>query len=148
MPLALVEDLFFQATTRGGRPIDRIIDGKVAFQNVTETIGSALGTIASQGSVLAAANGGGAGNALGALAAVGAISSIISANVKPKADVRYWNNLPETLHVSSLKLAALPAKINVALSDADGKPVPSDQLRVQSWIDKNGNGLIWIKSRN
>jgi hypothetical protein len=148
MPLALAEDIFFQATTRGGRPIDRIIDGKVAFQNVTETIGSTLTTLASEGSVISAAYGGGVGNKLGALAAVGAISSIISANVKPKADVRYWANLPETVHVSSLQLAALPAKVNVALRDAEGKPVPSDQVRVQSWIDKNGNGLIWIKSRN
>jgi tetratricopeptide (TPR) repeat protein len=148
MPLTLVDDVFFQASTRGGRPIDRIIDGKVAFQNTTETIGSALGTIASEGSVISAANGGGGGRILGALAAVGAISSIISVNVKPRADVRYWANLPETLHASSLNLRALPATVNVALSDADGNPVPNEQVRVQSWIDKNGNGLVWIKSRN
>jgi tetratricopeptide (TPR) repeat protein len=146
--LAPVEDVYMQATTRGGRPIDRIIDGKVAFQNTTEAIGSAFGTIAAEGSLLQAANGGGShGNALGALAAVGAISSIISANVKPRADVRYWNNLPDTLHLTTLQHRGLPANVKVKLFDAQGNPVDSEQLRVQSWIDPRGNGVVWIKSR-
>ena len=146
--MSQVEDVFFQASTRGGRPIDRVIEGKVAFQNVTETIGGTLGTIASEGSVISAASGGGGGRALGALAAIGAISSIISANVQPKADVRFWANLPETLHAASLRLAGPPAHVGVTLADADGKPVSADTVRVQTWFDKNGNGVIWIKTRN
>lgn len=146
--LALVEDLFFQASTRGGRPIDRVIDGKVAFQNKTEAIGSALGIISSEGSVLGAAFNAGGGRALGTIAAVGAISSLISVNVKPKADVRFWANLPETLHIASVSGTDLPHKITATLFDADGKPVALDQVQIHSWIDKNGNGLIWIKSRN
>lgn len=146
--LDLVEDIFFQASTRGGRPIDRVIDGKVAFQNTTEVIGSVLGTIASEGSVLSAAVGGGNGNTLGAIAAVGAIASLISVNVKPKADVRFWANLPETLHMASISNTGMPKKITVALFDQGGQQVTSDQLQVHSWIDKNSNGLIWIKSRN
>ena len=148
LPMTLVEDVFFQASTRGGRPIDRVIAGKVTFQNVTGTVGTTLANLASEGSVIAAAGGGGGGRTLGALAAVGAISSIISANVQPKADVRFWGNLPETLHAASLRLAAPPAKVAVTLADAEGKPVPADTVRVQTWFDRNGNGLIWIKTRN
>lgn len=142
------EDLFYQAATRGGRPIDRIINGKVAFQETTAKIGDVLGTIASEGNVFRAAYGGTSGRALGGLAAVGAIASIISANVKPRADVRYWNNLPESLHLLALKADAAPRDITALLKDEAGNPVPVDTLVIRQFRDKNGNGLVWIKSRN
>lgn len=146
--MAPVEDLFFQAGTRGGRPIDRLINGKVQFQNITGTVGDVLGTIASEGSVLQSASGGGHGRALGAIAAVGAIASIISANVKPRADVRYWANLPETLHVTAISAASAPQAIAAMLTDENGNAVPVESLQIQQWRDKRGNGLIWIKTRN
>lgn len=146
--VALAEDVFFQASTRGGRPVDALIAGKVVFQKVTGDVGAALGALASEGSVISAAYGGGGGRALGAIAAVGAISSIFSANVKPRADVRYWNNLPETLHFGTVQYQGLPQNVNVTLFDEQGQPVPAESLRIQKWIDKNGNGLVWIKTRN
>ncbi|MEH6437937.1 tetratricopeptide repeat protein [Massilia sp. DD77] len=146
--VALAEDVFYQASTRGGRPVDRLIEGKVAFQNTTGAIGEALGTIASDGSVYAAAAGGGGGRALGAVAAVGAIFSMVSVNVKPRADVRYWNNLPETLHIGTVNYQGLPGNVNVTLFDDKGQQVPADTLRIQKWIDKKGNGVVWIKTRN
>lgn len=146
--LALGEDLFFQASTRGGRPVDRLIEGKVAFQNTAGNVGQALGTLASDGSVVSSAFGGGGGRALGAVAAVGAIASLVAVNVKPRADVRYWNNLPEILHIGAVQWSGLPAKVDVALFDEQGRPVPAEALRIHKWIDRNGNGLVWIKSRN
>ena len=142
------EDLFYQAATRGGRPVDRLIAGKVTFQNVTGGIGEAAGSIASELSVWNAAAGGGSGNALGAVAAVGAIASIISVNVKPRADVRYWNNLPETVHMATLRDNGLPQQVKVALFDEAGQPVDSNTVQVHKWIDKRGNVLVWIKTRN
>ncbi|MGZ8289118.1 MAG: hypothetical protein ACXW2U_05160 [Telluria sp.] len=145
---ALVEDVFYQASTRGGRPIERLIAGKASFKDTTAQVGTALTSIASESSVMMAAVGGtGGGRVMGGIAAVGAISSIISANVKPRADVRYWNNLPETIHAASFKHAGLPANISVKLFDESGNPVQSDKLAINKWIDKNGNVLIWIKSR-
>jgi len=146
--LAQAEDLFFQASTRGGRPVDRLIEGKVAFQNVAGGIGEAAGSIASELSVWNAAAGGGHGNALGAVAAVGAIASLVAVNVKPRADVRYWANLPETVHVAALPHKGLPSSVNVALFDEAGQPVSVDNVQVHKWIDKRGNVLVWIKTRN
>lgn len=144
----LIEDVFYQASTRGGRPIDRLIAGKASFKDTTGQIGMALTSIASESSVMMSAVGGtGGGRVMGGLAAVGAISSIISANVKPRADVRYWNNLPETIHATSFRHAGLPEKISVTLFDEGGAPVQPDKLAINKWIDKNGNVLIWIKSR-
>jgi hypothetical protein len=146
--LGQVEDVLFQASTRGGRPVDRLIAGKVSFKETTGQVGQVLGTIASEGSLISAATGGGGGQALGALAAVGAISSIVSANVKPRADVRYWANLPETIHAASFHPTGLPSAIQVQLFDQKGAPVPIDKPVINKWIDKNGNVIVWIKTRN
>lgn len=143
-----VEDVFFQASTRGGRPVDRLIAGKVSFKNTASTVGNTLATIASEGSVISAATGGGGGRELGALAAVGAISAMISANVKPRADVRYWANLPETIHAAAFRLPGLPQSIQLQAFDTAGNAVPLDKPAIRQWIDRNGNVLIWIKSRN
>lgn len=150
-PLRLfpMEDLFWQATHRGERAIDRIIDGKVTFQTTAATAGDAMGRIASEGSVLSAAVGGGGGAALGGLAAVGAIASLVALNVKPAADVRYWNNLPETLHVATLRTGAGgPPEVSVRLFDEAGQPVNSTALVVRQWLDPRGRRLVWIKSRD
>ncbi|HET8748993.1 MAG TPA: hypothetical protein VFM98_25595 [Ramlibacter sp.] len=149
-PLRLyrMEDLFWQATHRGERAIDRIIDGKVQFQAGTAAAGDALGRIASEGSVVSAAVGGGGGAALGGLAAVGAIASLVALNVKPAADVRYWNNLPETLHVATLHTGGSEPEVAVRLFDEAGQPVSSPALVVRQWRDPRGNRLVWIKSRD
>ncbi|KQQ96879.1 hypothetical protein ASF77_02535 [Massilia sp. Leaf139] len=146
--IAQAEDVFYQATTRGGRPVDRLIAGKVAFQNVAGGIGEVAGTLASDLSVWNAASGASSGNALGAVAAVGAIASLVAVNVKPRADVRYWANLPETVHMTALRHDGLPGKIEVALFDEAGQPVAAENVRVHKWIDKRGNVLVWIKTRN
>ncbi|HBC20010.1 MAG TPA: hypothetical protein DC022_14990, partial [Alcanivorax sp.] len=36
------EDVFFQASTRGGRAVDRIIEGKVQFKQTTGNVGDAM----------------------------------------------------------------------------------------------------------
>ncbi len=148
-PLRLypMEDLFEQATHRGPRAIDRIIDGKVSFQNTTGSVGDALGKVASEGSLINSAVGGSAGAALGGVAAVGAIVSLVSASVKPRADVRYWSNLPETIHVAALDLEG-EAKVSASVLDAEGAAVKTDDLVQHQWTDRNGNKLVWIKTRN
>jgi tetratricopeptide (TPR) repeat protein len=147
-PLALVpmEDLYDQAIHRGPRTIDRIIDGKVTFQNTAGGAADALGTLASEGAVINAGLGGTAATALGGVAAIGAIASLVAVNVKPRADVRYWNNLPETLHVATLRSTDELA-LKTLLRDEAGRPVDVDGLAMHQWTDRNGNRLVWIKTR-
>lgn len=147
-PLRLyaMEDLYVQATHRGTREIDRIIDGKVTFQKATATVGELAGTLASEGSLINTAFGGNAGGALGGLAAAGAIVSLVSINVKPRADVRYWANLPESLHVATLGAGAAPLG-DAALLDEAGQRVVADELVRLQWTDPKGRRLVWIKSR-
>lgn len=147
-PLRLyaMEDLYVQATHRGERAIDRIIDGKVTFQNAAGSVGDVMGTIASEGSVISAAVGGGGGAALSGMAAIGAIASLVAVNVKPRADVRYWSNLPETLHFTALN-AAGPVELTASLLDEADQPVSPDTVVKQQWTDRKGNTLVWIRAR-
>ncbi len=148
-PLKLypIEDLYQQATHRGPRAIDRIIDGKVTFQKATGAAGDVAASIASEAGFINAAVGGSAGSAIGGLAAVGAIAALVSANVKPRADVRYWANLPETLHLATLARADSAAPAAVSLYDAAGQPVPLDSVVQRQWTDASGRRLVWIKTR-
>lgn len=147
LPLYRMEDLFWQATHRGERAIDRIIAGKVTFQNTAGNVGDTMGKIASEGSLLSAALGGRGGGALGGVAALGAVASLLAVNVQPRADVRYWANLPETLHVATLRTDG-KADVNVKLVDEAGKPVSSPALVTRQWTDPRGNRLVWIKTRD
>ena len=62
--------------------------------------------------------------------------------------MRFWGNLPETLHATTIKLDGAPENVRVTLKDDNGQPVAAENLRIHSWRDKNGNGLLWIRSRN
>lgn len=99
------ESLYRQAATRGGREVDAILAGKASFKQGAE--GMAQG--ASQGALTAlqmsnSYSAGGNYQAANTMAyaglAMGAFSLLSSAAAnaaKPQADIRYWDNLPESL---------------------------------------------------
>jgi len=98
--LGVNEDIYWQASSRGGRQIDRIIDGKVNFKSTTESVGSGLANLGTAGIYLAAPfEGSGNIGAVAALVGVGMMA--ISANAKVRADTRNWNNIPNLLHFTT-----------------------------------------------
>jgi tetratricopeptide (TPR) repeat protein len=107
LKLTELEDVYWQASTRGGRPIDRILAGKVQFKENMEGTGTALGALGTGGlahsrtikdrhrrqqAELASAG----------VMLLGALVSGIGDSVKPEADLRSWRNLPDRLHLTSL----------------------------------------------
>ena len=147
-PLYPIEDVFYQATTRGGREIDKILEGKVAFRQTTGTIGSVLAdssVILAQQSAIGTLGSGATGVAAG-FGAVGAISMLISANAKPRADTRQWTSLPDTIHVTTLASKKLASREGTLRFLRDGVSVREDlQLNIQT--DANGAGIAWMRSR-
>lgn len=93
---AIGADLFWQASTRGGRPVDKILEGKVQFQaNVAET-GDSLTRLGDAAAVAALARGStGTMNISSGLSALGGVAMLIAAKAKPHADTRYWETLPD-----------------------------------------------------
>jgi len=112
--LHLAEDLFFQATTRGGREMDKILAVKAGTKEATATAG-AVGVAAGLG-VMATANqyNYGNNNNAGAAMAAGAVVALIglmahaaAQNMTAEVDTRYWYSLPHSVFVATLP----PAKI-------------------------------------
>lgn len=143
-----MEDVFFQASTRGGRAIDRIVEGQIQFKENTRAVGSTLSTV-SQDSILAGASAA-AGGALGAgFAAVSLISVAadgLSASANTRADIRYWAGLPDTIHVIPVT-AAEGEPVVVRFLDQYDQPIPGLTDSTSFHFDGRGAGLAFATSR-
>ena len=98
--LGAMDDLSYQATTRGGRVMDHILANQAVFKRTTDTLGDAAlmsGLILAQNRKTQEAG-------LG-IAAVGLVSKMFSAATTPRADTRAWDNLPKFLTFGSMQLA-------------------------------------------
>lgn len=144
-----VEDVFYQASTRGGRTVDRIIEGHVKFKKSAEKVGSNL-TAVSDSNVLAgaaAASGGAVAAGAGLITAIGVASQGISARSKTRADTRYWHRLPDTVHVQTLRLTEDTGGLRVDFLDDNNKVLPGLTERAKVHFDQQGNGLVFASSR-
>jgi tetratricopeptide (TPR) repeat protein len=104
----LSEDVFWQATTRGGREVDQILAGKAQFKDGMAVAGSGLMAVGAL-TALSATNGHGGtnGSALAAgvgLVVMGAMAGAVAAATTPAADIRYWDNLPDRVHLATARL--------------------------------------------
>ncbi len=119
LAIAPADDLFFQATTRGGRVMDHVLGNKAVFKKTSDTVGNAALI---------------AGSALSfnddtqtaglALLAAGVFSKIISAATRPNADTRNWQNLPQYLSFAMLTLPAGEHDLTVEFLTAQGAVIP------------------------
>lgn len=107
--------LFAQATTRGGRPVDSILKGKANFKSTSETLGM-VGSMTGMSLMnqATATQNIGMANLGAAFSLFGAASSIVSSGVKPDADIRMWDSLPDRIAVATTQLAM----------ESDAGPVP------------------------
>jgi tetratricopeptide (TPR) repeat protein len=125
------DDLFFQARTRGGRVMDKVLANKAGFKTATDVAGD-VGLIG--GLIMAAEGRGDTRNAGIGLALAGALSKGVSALTKPEADTRYWNNLPQYLSFAALKIAPGDHELKVEFEDAHGNLLPQYTRRVNLHI--------------
>ena len=114
---AAAENLYVQATTRGTRQVDYVLEGKAAFKEGTGVAAGFLGT----GALIAAGQHSREGNiAAGVLGGLALISAVTSAATTPQADIRAWDNLPHSIYLMSFKLPPGPAAFEVrGLGPAD-----------------------------
>lgn len=110
------DDLYFQATTRGGRVMDHILANKAKFKSATDTAGN-VGLLGGAGLALFGGNRNTQIAGLGLMAA-GALSKITSAATTPEADIRSWDNLPLYLTFAAVPLA--PGHYTATVDFLDG----------------------------
>jgi tetratricopeptide (TPR) repeat protein len=133
--LALPEysNLAFQATTRGGRAFDAILDGKASLQNGMRNTAE-VGYLMTQSGVLP-------------LQVAGLLVTLVSGGahgkIKPDADVRAWDTLPRQVSVGvSAEPAMKPLAFRFAGEHAlaEGTPVMKAQA--------GKCGIAWSRSRS
>ena len=120
-PLTPAANLYTQASTRGGRAIDGVLNGKAQFKSGLETTST---LVSAMGSSFAQQMGGNALYAQGA----GALIGMFSKTVRPSADIRMWDSLPAMILVGTTRWgAAAPAPA------AKGKKKPASAAVPGSW---------------
>lgn len=98
-PMAQGASLYTQASTRGGRAIDGILNGKAQFKAGLETTSAIASTV---GSSVVQQMGGNMLYAQGA----GLLLNAFSKTVRPSADIRMWDSLPATILVGTTRWGA------------------------------------------
>lgn len=143
-----VEDIYWQASTRGGRPIDNILEGKVSFKDGTNVAGNVMMGVG-VATLLAGANyrSNEAMIAGAALTVLGLVAKGVSEAVRPEADARYWDNLPDGVHVASAALPDGAASVNVSFLDGSGNAV--ERLARTADVMRAGPcSLVWARARS
>lgn len=127
--VALAEDIYYQAITRGGRQIDGVNQGKAEFKDTTKTVGAVgmgggigLSQAATQNMQRSQSLGQGVSNTdltmgwvgIGMMAA-GLVSDVFSNATTPQADTRYWDTLPARIYLGAVvEHPAMPEPVQVA----------------------------------
>lgn len=123
----LLGDLAFQSTTRGGRPIQGILNGKASFKNNLDTAGDVAVNVGTATMMASAYSGDRDTAGVGlAVTALGALGKLISSAVAPKADLRYWSTIPSKIYVNqSLNIPSISSLDVKYLTVTDEqKPAP------------------------
>ncbi|MBA4135911.1 MAG: hypothetical protein C0518_01190 [Opitutus sp.] len=116
------DDVYFQATTRGGRTMDFILGDKAVFKDTTGAVGDAalVGALIAADRAAYRGSEGSAHTAL-ALAAAGIFSKVLSASANATADTRTWDNLPRYLSFAALRLPPGGHAATITFLDAHGR---------------------------
>lgn len=144
-----MEDIFFQARTRGGRPIDKILEGKAVFLESGLKIGTALTDTASTvilASTLFSNHSSATANIGAAIGGVGGVVTIIAMNAKPHADTRYWRNLPDLVHVYTLRDTG-NKEIVTGFTSTSGAPTELPPMTLKPLSHGPVGRLFWGRSR-
>ncbi len=135
------EDIYWQATTRGGRQVDRILAGKAEFKDNAVAVASvslALADIAFDVAEFQAwddhyEDDTDADEALAwglGLAVLGIGAAPTAEATVPEADTRYWDNLPAHIDFITLPAGAMPTE--VVFTDDYGTALGSQPARIRT----------------
>ncbi|MEQ1784364.1 MAG: hypothetical protein ABMA14_23670 [Hyphomonadaceae bacterium] len=160
------EDLYWQATTRGGRQVDKILAGKAEFKDGATVVGAVslqLADIALDVASWSASDDDyhhrrhhqhndkddddDSDDALmwaAGLAVIGVGALLVADSTAPEADTRYWDNLPAHIDYTTLPADVHPTE--AVFKDASGATLGSQPLRIH--LDPKGQcSLVYVKSR-
>ncbi len=129
--LPVYDDLYYQATTRGGRVMDFVLKNKAVFKDNSNKAGDVLMATGAAVAQAASSMNSSAGGIAGlALFFSGLIAKGIAAAANPAADVRMWDNLPQYLSFAALSLPPGPHSATVEFLDDAGTALASKTVAI------------------
>ena len=144
--LVEAEDVFFQANTRGGREVERILEGQAQFKDASDTVGDAalVGGAAATSYGLSSGNDGAAAAGL-AVMAMGLVAKGMSAATRPDADVRTWDNLPDKVHLAAVEADPVPATATAKFLAEGGQPMARREFKIH---DAGACAIGWARAHD
>ncbi len=144
-----MEDIFWQASTRGGRKIDKILADKVEFKKSHGERGRALTQIGLAGVAVSARHRSEEGLIIaGILTALGLIEQGVAGAAQTRADNRFWKNLPDRVHVYTFQSETKPIEIEALFYDSKGGELQHLRSSKKIKFANNHSGLAWFRSRS
>ena len=139
-PVAAADDVWFQASTRGGRVMDHILGNKAVFKKTTDIAGNAalIG-----GLTTAAVSDNRTAQQVGlGIALAGLVSKVVSSATTPAADTRAWDNLPRYLSFANLGVAPGPHTLTVQFKDAAGQVMANLTKTIHFDVSADGKDKV------
>ncbi len=126
-------DVFFQASTRGGRVMDSLLKGKAEFKQTTADVSNVLSTVSQ------------AYDPYGVFSLFSLAAGAVSNATNPYADARHWSLLPAELQIIPLRLAPGTHQLQINAYDSMGKIIETSKINVQ--IADSSNNVIFKRFR-
>lgn len=115
--IVLGADIGFQATTRGGRPVDAILNGKASFKDGAQDAAKIANTASQIGFQVAAITGNRDMRNLGLFGMfAGMVAQGASNATQAQADIREWDQLPNNIWLSTKDYKSSNASVSVSLA--------------------------------
>ncbi len=133
--------VYFQATTRGGRAIDGILNGKAEFKATTGAIGDAM----TQASMMSMLSGDTGGTTMG-MAGMGMVFSLFSSAAQTDADIRTWDTLPDMINIATAAPANSDTLAAAKVDFLQGTDTLSSKApeMAANW---GGCAILWSRAR-
>ena len=112
-------DIYYQASTRGGRVMDSILKGKAEFKQTSADVSNLLSNVSQ------------VYNPYGIMTLFSVTAGAISSATNPYADARHWSMLPAEIQVIPLRLNPGTHKLQIDAYDSKGKLLESSKFDVQ-----------------
>ena len=140
-------DLTWQATTRGGRPIQALLNGKAQWKSVTAGAADVFATtqmVTMQQAAMTTdlAQSTDLYNASAVAGVIGLFAGLAADAMKPAADTRFWETLPQGVHVGS---SVKPADLDNLRVSFTGAPADAPGLALVA--DPGRCAIVWSRSR-
>ncbi|MCK9430309.1 MAG: tetratricopeptide repeat protein [Candidatus Omnitrophica bacterium] len=112
-------DVYYQASTRGGRVMDSILKGKADFKKTTADVSDIFSNVSQ------------VYNPYGVLSLFSLAASAVSNATNPYADARHWSLLPAEIQVVPLHLNPGRHQLQIEACDSMGKVIESSKVDVE-----------------